>query len=137
MNSNGKGKTYLYRFDVDLELNFLKKMTGTTFPGAAHGDDILYIFASHMEFVKKPAIESPEFKMIIQMVNLLYNFAVTGDPNYDGTEWEPLTSAEDLKCFNIANDGSRMIPLPEAKRLKIWDEMFAELSNFKNLLAKM
>jgi carboxylesterase type B len=137
MSSNGKGKTYLYRFDVDMELNFVKKLARIDqFPGAVHGDDLGYLFASHLGLCKKPEIDSAEFKIINQMIDLWYNFAATGDPNHDDTEWEPLKSFNDLMCYNIANDGSKMIELPEISRLKMWNRMFDELSNIKNSCAK-
>jgi hypothetical protein len=43
MNSNGKGKTYFYRFDLQSDLNWSKKMYNLSEDGAGHGDDVVSI----------------------------------------------------------------------------------------------
>jgi hypothetical protein len=41
MKSNGKGKTFFYRFNLETDLNFEKKLYNLTADGAGHGDDLV------------------------------------------------------------------------------------------------
>jgi hypothetical protein len=41
MKSNGKGKTFFYRFNLETDLNFGKKFFNFTEDGAGHGDDLV------------------------------------------------------------------------------------------------
>lgn len=66
------GPTYLYRFDVDLKENQLKRFfagkKGKVVKGACHGDDITYVFKSALSRQLNPT--SKEFEAIQRMVNL-------------------------------------------------------------------
>lgn len=44
LKSNGTGKTYFYRFDLQTDLNFCKKFMNLTEDGAGHGDDLVIEF---------------------------------------------------------------------------------------------
>jgi hypothetical protein len=70
INAGGEGKTYLYRFDVDTKLNFMKKnLKLEDFPGVGHGEDLVYLWKhdGHLpgEFA---TIGSNELEMINKMV---------------------------------------------------------------------
>lgn len=41
MKSNGKGKTFFYRFNLQTDLNFGRKFFNLTEDGAGHGDDLV------------------------------------------------------------------------------------------------
>lgn len=128
MNSNGRGKTFLYRFDAETKLNFVKLLFNVTEKGACHGDDIMYLFRSNLPGMEMPDMDSKEFELIRNMVSLLTSFMTSGDPNNfeDGQVWEPTVALSPIKCLNISNDSIEMKPLPEEKRLKRWDEIFAD-----------
>lgn len=122
----GSGKTYFYRFDVDLSQNLTKQLFADEllkYQGAAHGDDLPYIFKTSLKLAS-PALDSKEFGVIRRMVETFTTFATTGDPNNCelSEKWEPIKFP--LKCLNIAEDTSAMIDFPESERLKIWDEIF-------------
>lgn len=130
INSKASGKTFFYRFACDTLLNIIKIMLNVTqFPGAAHWDDLPYLFRTDptLKVIDSPRIDE-NFKYIKIMVDIFTSFAINGDPQTAETEnlgWNFLTSAElPLTCLNISNDLLQVIPFPEAERLKIWDEVF-------------
>lgn len=72
IKSGGNGKTFLYYFDAQTGLNFVKKwVKAEEFGGASHGDDMNYLWMhdGHLP-VDHPKIESIEFEMIKKMVKL-------------------------------------------------------------------
>jgi carboxylesterase type B len=114
------GKTYLYRFDVDLSLNLLKKLQPfiQSFPGACHADDLGYLFNTALGC--KFSIESKEFDVIKRMVSIFTNFAINGN-----VDWEPITTTElPLKAMNITEDNNSFIEIPENERLAVWNEIY-------------
>lgn len=75
IKSGGKGKTFLYRFDVVTEQNFVKKwVKAEELPGASHGDDLNYLW-KHDDYYpcEQPKVGSIEFEMIMKMVRLQIN----------------------------------------------------------------
>lgn len=131
MKSGGSGRNFLYRFDVDLSQNFVKKLhvregEHGKYPGASHCDELPYLFkTSNTTNIPSPSIDSKEFVMINTMVETFTTFAATGDPNNLAIteKWEDVKSKE-LSCLNINQDEIKMIPLPEGERLKKWNEIF-------------
>ena len=103
----------------------MRVMTQSDYKGASHGDDISYLFRTKFPGLSTVGIESKEFALIKQIVSYVTSFIINGNPNNfenDGT-WEPATSIELLKCFNITNDSAETVVLPELDRLKVWDEI--------------
>lgn len=126
LKANGSGKTYFYRFDVDLSQNLTKQLFADEllkYHGAAHGDDLPYIFKTSLKLTS-PALDSKEFGVIKRMIEMFTSFASSGDPNNCelSETWDPVEFP--LKCLNISADESKMIDFPESERLKIWDEIF-------------
>lgn len=105
------------------------------FTGTCHGDELSYIFKP--AFIGKiPPKTSREFKMIEQLVSTFVAFATSGNPNNEtigSVHWEPVpkpaidsqTNTATYKCLNIS-DEITLIDLPEAKRMKLWDEMYKD-----------
>lgn len=127
VNGDGEGKTYLYRFHADTELNAMKKFNKLeNFSGATHGDSVFYIFAS--AFVAPPTRESKEYEMMTKTIALITNFASNGNPNdSELREWIPVTSVKPpLQCLNISEKKIEMISLPESDRLLIWDTIYKD-----------
>lgn len=66
--------------------------------------------------------------MIKKMTETFTTFASNGDPNNHEiqAQWSQIESQElPFKCLNINQHEIKMIPLPEAERLKTWNEIFA------------
>lgn len=128
LHANGKGKTYLYRFNLNTSLNMMKTFLRAEYEGASHGDDVSYIFKPNIPGMPGPAIDSKEFGLIQQMVSYITSFVINGNPNNLDPEgkWEPVTSDDPLKCFNISNDSTETIALPEFDRLKVWNEIWED-----------
>jgi carboxylesterase type B len=126
--SNGKGKTFVYRFDANLGLNLLNAMDPSALKceGASHGDDVAYLFKTIL--TPPITIPSKEFDTVKRMLNIYVNFATTGNPNIDdGVTWEPLQNATDpVKVLNIGSESNSLIELPEQERLSEWDKIYEE-----------
>lgn len=124
LQTNGKGKTFTYRFDISTKQNIFRAlMNASEFEGTEHGACVCYITFGRM--FPQPAIDSVEFKNIKKMIGIIANFAIYG--NHGIAEWEDNKSLElPLKCFNLTKDGDTFIDLPEADRLKVWDEIYRE-----------
>lgn len=122
-----KGKTYLYRFGLETFLNVCKMYFRVSEAGACHGDDLGYLFNASFPGVElpKPTLESKEHKLIKTIVSMVTTFIINGKP--DVAEWKPLTTAAPLKCWNILNDSTEIISLPEQDRLKVWDEILEDV----------
>lgn len=66
--------------------------------------------------------------MINKMTETFTAFALSGNPNNleIQAQWSQIESQDlPFKCLNINQDEIRMIPLPEAVRLKTWNRIFA------------
>lgn len=127
LNSDGGGKTWLYRFDASTELNMLKKYNkAESFPGATHGDTIFYIFSC--VYLSPPLLDSKEFEMITKMIAWMTSFAISGSPNCtEVDDWEPVISIKPpLACLNISEKKTEQVSLPESNRLMIWDTIFKD-----------
>lgn len=125
----GTGKTFVYRFDVVTDYNYFKKFSNVEeLSGAAHGDDLAYLF--HGTYQTTPAIDSKAFECIKKMVSIYTTFASTGNPNnmeIGDVEWKPVTSMiTPLNCLNITADDNKVITLPEHERLAVWDTIYID-----------
>lgn len=126
VGSNGLGKTYLYRFEANTDLNELKKYNKVEhFPGATHGDTIFYIFLGCR--VKAPEADTKEFEVMQKIIDWMTKFASLGDRNAENPNWEPVISIKPpLNCFNMTEKKFELISLPESDRLMIWDTVYKD-----------
>jgi cholinesterase len=129
VNANAGGRTFFYRFDCDTGLNLIKNLINCkNFDGAAHWDDLGYFWWTDPEFnlIGELNIDK-ELKLVNQMTNLLTSFAIEGTPDAGTIAWDPITSVErPLKCLSISDKPFEVIDFPEAEKLKVWDEIFAD-----------
>lgn len=129
VRAGGKGQTFVYRFDVVTDYNYFKKFSKVEeISGAAHGDDLGYLFYGTIQ--TPPAIDSKTFKCIKKMVAIYTSFASTGNPNnmeIGDVEWKPVMSKlTPIHCLNITADDNEEISLPEHERLTVWDAIFID-----------
>ncbi len=118
---------------MNTSLNKLKSMTdiATKFPGAAHGDDIFYLFKTM--FGADVSIESKEFAAVKRMISIYTNFATTGDPNVpeleENVHWDSTKSDKlPIKGMIFRADENSIEELPENERLAVWNEIY-EMEN--------
>ncbi|CAH0592569.1 unnamed protein product [Chrysodeixis includens] len=85
--NNGLKNIYYYLFSYDGGRNFLKNKYNMSAPGAAHADDLGYLFdVSYMD--KNPA---PADQLVIDRITTLWaNFAKFGNPTPQTTELLPV-----------------------------------------------
>lgn len=127
-NAHATGKTYLFYFDVDAELNLFKAMKKCqNFKGACHADDLFYLF--HTAYHQPPPSESKEFATIQRMVGMFTSFAINGSPNC--TELpdlfiKPQDGSTPMKCINITENAVIESSLPCEENLKVWNSIYDE-----------
>lgn len=121
--------TYLFRFDVDAELNMFKaSKKAQQYRGACHADDLFYLFTT--DYHPPPSSDSREFKTIERMIGIFTSFARTGNPNcaeVSNLKIIPCNGdTSELKCVNITENNVTEMELPEINRMKVWDSVYAE-----------
>lgn len=121
-----EGKTFLFRFDVDAELNMFKALKNSCqYKGACHADDLFYLF--NTVYHEPPSSDSKEFATIKKMVGMFTSFATDGNPNCEEVSHlkiEAQNRSTPTKCINITESDVTEIPLPEEGNLKVWDSIY-------------
>lgn len=120
---------YYYRFNYKgRHSNFYLPDTSNTVPyGAAHLDDLIYLFQSPNSFSDYKE-NDPETDTIDKMIKLWANFARTGKPipeqseDLDNVKWEPFTT-KTKKYLDIGNKLILNENLYE-KRYSEWEKLF-------------
>ncbi|XP_030373450.1 esterase B1-like [Scaptodrosophila lebanonensis] len=122
--------TYLYRFDFYSRFNqqrhLLLSNQGIHAKGAAHGDELSYLFFSSTSWPLKR--QSPEFINITRMIAIWTSFADSGRPkcpelNNIRVHWHPLRVN---KVFQALNIGKKLefIEIPERAKLEAWNDCY-------------
>ena len=90
--------------------------------GAAHGDDVLYLFQATPWIDLIPSETDKQVSKT--MVKLWTNFAASGDPNdeLDDGWTEALSNAHDDNLYFMINKKSSMKHVHQLKRLQVWEE---------------
>ena len=73
-------------------------------------------------------IVSTEFKLVKTMVDLITSFAIRGIPSESSSlVWADVKKGDIIpNVFNINNNGTSMIPLPEYSNIKVFNEIYQE-----------
>ncbi|XP_031639929.1 esterase B1-like [Contarinia nasturtii] len=108
---NSKKNTFMYRFSVNGDINIFKILLQIKSNGAAHGDEICYLFGCHaIDFINKIALiirnsSNVNYNTIMRLVNIVTNFARTGNPSIEGdTPFKPIPSPNEIFAQDITND---------------------------------
>ncbi|XP_037300889.1 carboxylesterase 5A-like, partial [Manduca sexta] len=98
-------------------------------PGAAHHDDLIYLFGVTASFSLIAPSDSEDSKLVDKMTAIWYNFARYGDPNPKGDTPEisallwPVIKPDSRKYLRIEKDFSVHENLFE-DRFKVWEELY-------------
>ena len=116
-SSKGRGKVYLYYFDVRTP----------TFPGGArHGDELAYVFGN-FDSSSKIAAHSVPRSEDLHLSDLIrrywINFASNGDPNGPGLPVWP-TFSEGAQRAMVFDHSPGARPLPNIARLRAFDSYY-------------
>lgn len=130
---HGNNHTYAYRFSFDGGMNFFSKYIGYKGNGAAHGDELGYLFTAPRILyfgVRLNRKDSPELIIKNRMVKMWTNFAKYGNPTPPGIVkfnpvWERITSEKELMYLDI-NTNMEMKKNLNAARVEFWDDFFEE-----------
>ncbi|GJQ76630.1 hypothetical protein Trydic_g15491 [Trypoxylus dichotomus] len=133
---------YFYRFSADTRLNVFKLINplNAHLPGAAHTDDITYLFRTiyHNTIIPEIVPDSVEDKAIERIVTLWTNFAKHGNPtpnDFVEFKWEPVTN----ETFNYVDFGSNeTVPEvdPDKERIDFWYDIYERYSSSKMCTSK-
>jgi len=143
MNANNKQqqkKTYFMWFDVHDELNLLKVAKKIEYRGAAHGDDLCYVYHCHVWDAQKiydkhlKEKTSSAYKTIVRMVKLVSNFARTGNPTIEGDTPFKQSTASEILCHEINNNFTTTITKDIMDRLHY--NLWTEIENTYNSISK-
>ncbi|KAI4468811.1 carboxylesterase [Holotrichia oblita] len=131
-----KSPIYLYRFSADTKLNVYKRNDQTIahYPGAAHGDELGYLFRTfiHDRIVRKITPGSVEDKAIDRITKLWTNFAKYGNPtpaDFNEFQWKPVTS----DTLNYIDFGTvRTVPgvNSDVDRMNFWHNAYFDSNLF-------
>ncbi|XP_041980991.1 esterase B1-like [Aricia agestis] len=115
---------YLYLFSYSGHLNRMKNALNITEGGAAHSDELGYMFT--MDFIPDTTYRAEQL-MIDRMTTLWANFVKYGNPTPVKSEllpvsWPPLT-ADSVPCLQI-DTNMTVISRPFRRRMAFWDLLF-------------
>ncbi|XP_037042945.1 esterase B1-like [Bradysia coprophila] len=132
-NSNGKGKTFFFRFAVDSPTmnSFRLARNRPNVRGVLHADELSYYFKHN--YGPMPDRESMEFTAVKRFVSLMTSFATTGNPNdnvlnadLQNVAWHPVdTRNHPFKLLNI-DENLEFKAQPEAERMMFWNQLYIE-----------
>uniref|UniRef100_A0A8D8C2P0 carboxylesterase n=1 Tax=Culex pipiens TaxID=7175 RepID=A0A8D8C2P0_CULPI len=127
---------YFYIFSYMSELNKLRELSQApaSCPGAAHGDDLCYLFSSSFFNTDNTSKSSPARAYRTTMCKLWTNFAKLGTPTPDnslGFRWSSVQEAVGLNGqFELhaldLNDRPTMVANPFAERFNFWKALFQQ-----------
>ncbi|XP_053677516.1 esterase B1-like [Anopheles nili] len=125
---------YMYVFSFVGELNKYRQemQVPPEHPGAAHGDDLYYLFSSTAYKTEVADDESTAGKFRAYLCNLWVNFARTGNPNPQGTaDWTPIErSTQDADQYfpSVMNlehvDSNKMTTELFYERFQFWKNLY-------------
>ncbi|XP_023311608.1 venom carboxylesterase-6-like [Anoplophora glabripennis] len=122
-----KSSVYYYIFSYKEGVNKAVEFftNSTEIKGVGHGDDCIYLQGL---FYKKPFSEQDK-RLKNAFQNMLYEFASTGIPSFDGTnKWQP-TGPEELTFLNVT--GPEKMKLQKTKSL-IRSDFWSKLGLLEN-----
>ncbi|XP_053663733.1 uncharacterized protein LOC128712892 [Anopheles marshallii] len=137
LHSRYQAPLYFYRFSYENELNQLRKQLnvpdGT--PGAAHGDELSYLFSGSEFTVRVEPGSGPDLARTL-LCRLWTNFAKFGCPTPDGDEvgfqWEPLPPTASGEPFVLRgvdlNDQVEIVENPLHDRIQFWKSLAARFN---------
>lgn len=128
--SQGTGRSYVYRFDVNSDNNCFstRNFVPARYREPIHMDDICHLFKT--SFSPVPEERSVGWNTTLQMVGIFTRFAANGNPGIEN--WTPSTGNNDapaLTGYNIREVNDFVGPLPEVRRMEVWDSFEVGASN--------
>nr|UUB32777.1 carboxylesterase COEC4 [Dendroctonus rhizophagus] len=124
-SKTSKFPVFFYRFDLDTDLNFIKKISQVKTKGAGHADDLPYFFKTIV--TQQPKAASLEYKLIQKMTKLWTNFAKVGNPTPSINDleimWKP-TKKDELNFISMENGEFRLLVDPEKEFIDFWKNLY-------------
>ncbi|KAI4468812.1 carboxylesterase [Holotrichia oblita] len=138
-----KNPIYFYRFSADTQLNVYKRRDPTVadYLGAAHGDELGYLFSTFFHDYLIPEItpDSVEDKAIDRITALWTNFSKYSNPtpdDFNEFKWEPITN-DTFNYIDFGTDATIPGVNPDEDRVNFWHSVYSSsnlLTYSKSLL---
>ncbi|XP_055547867.1 juvenile hormone esterase-like [Wyeomyia smithii] len=126
--------TFYYQFSFDGDLNLMKRLLLLTdFPGAAHADELAYIFSITNLPVSPVLPSNIALTVRARMVRMWTNFAITGNPtpnsdtDLQNVLW-PAIQGGNMAYLDISDDlfaGNH----PNQDRISLWSDLEERYAN--------
>ncbi|KAK9719044.1 Carboxylesterase family [Popillia japonica] len=119
---------YVYYFTADTALNLIKIMMPMfrQYPGAAHGDEIGYVFQT---VLTPPIAEgSVEDLAVKSVISVFTNFAIYGNPTPDdslGAKWEPVEDGT-FNYFHIGTYSNNASVNMREENMQFWSQIYED-----------
>nr|AJN91195.1 carboxylesterase [Cnaphalocrocis medinalis] len=130
MSRHSPHKVFYYEFSYIGNHSFYEDPETSRPTGAAHHDDLLYLFSIGFRFPLVPADGSQDSVMVDRMTGLWYNFARFGDPNPRGADQPELSSVhwpamtpQERQYLRIGDQLTVQAKLGE-DRFRVWEELY-------------
>jgi carboxylesterase type B len=124
---NSTSPVYFYRLSLETSLKFLQVLMKDKEEGAAHGDDVAYLFKN---IFNKPLLrDTLEYTSVKCIVKLWTNFAYYGNPTPDNNStliWEKVNKKQ-VGFLDIGNELTFFNDLQQTS-LQFWDKIYEESS---------
>lgn len=145
LNAGRDAPTYVMRFDADTELSVFNRLASMLFPDLAiyrepmHGDEFAYFFKTAFN-PPRNQLSYEALQLLDLMLTSLTNFAATGNPSIGSMNitWTPVTDRYQLLFgLNVRENNTQMMLLPEAERMKVFDEIMGGAGTMSLKLVKL
>lgn len=128
-----EGNTFYYRFGIEDQCNYYKIIQkATSLVGAAHADDICYVFNCNYrpEMYANITKGSRPYELIKLMTGLYTNFAQLGHP-LPNSGLQPV-KADRLMFLDITNSGVGIGENPCKDHIKFWNDLLLDNQHLLN-----
>ncbi|XP_047986516.1 juvenile hormone esterase-like isoform X2 [Leguminivora glycinivorella] len=117
---------YMYRFNIETDLNIIKNMSGVDVAGVSHADELFYIFSTNMT---KEDYESQEKirDYVWRVTKMWTDFAKTGNPTPDstlGVKWPQYTVAN--KEYLQIDETLTASKFADRASVEFWNKLYCE-----------
>nr|ATU82449.1 venom carboxylesterase [Lethocerus distinctifemur] len=114
--------TYVGRFSNEVDEKTKKPL------GAAHHDELIYLFYNAKQFPDRFSTTDPEAKTVRRLTTLFSNFAEKGDPTPSGVsvKWAPMR-LDNLQYMEIGEELTMKKGLPYPERMALWEMIYPKI----------
>ncbi|VVD04718.1 unnamed protein product [Leptidea sinapis] len=126
MSQNSAEPVFYYEFDYIGNNSHYRDPVSHKPVGVAHHDELIYLFSLSIAFPDIGVSSSPDSVMVDKLTSIMYNFALTGDPNPvrdAGVQRWPAMTPQTRSYLRLARQSSVQTNLFE-DRFRVWEDLY-------------